>query len=196
MIQVDVSQAVKALKYNFPLSTEAQRNIAISRAINRSINMGKTSADREIRKVFNMKKADIMGKLKVSKSYPSKLTAKVNADYKPLSIARFVVNAGGLSSPDPDVLVEVEIRKGFIKTLPRGNFWRRNPNGLNPLVFFRGKYSGNTQVQSKQRYPMQVTRTASVGGAGVNDQVQQAMSKRIEEVFPRRVEQELAYLMR
>lgn len=196
MIEIDIRDAVRKLKKDFPLGTKAQRDQATMRALNRVIDMTRTAASRELRNTYTFKLKDLKGKLNTVKSSRTSLTAYVKAPNTTITIYRFLKNANGLNKPKRNTRLQVEIFKGKRKLLPKEAFVTSRKGQQNPLVFMRGKYSSGQFDKDQARTPINPLKTVSPYGAGINKAIQNTMNDTIKTRFPDRLAHEMANLMR
>lgn len=188
-MNIDARKAVEALEENIKKRfTKEEVNKATARAMNRAIAKSKTLMSRAIREKYNMKMADLNGKLITGKASPNRLQADLKGSTRTLTIGRFVSNVESWrAGSDPNF--EAEILKGDSKMLPRGLF----VNPKNDLIMGKGEYSGGRFVKNKYG-KLQAIKTVSPYASAINEEIQSEQGPEIEEYYGNRLLHELRYL--
>ena len=193
MIHVDIRPAIKAIR---KLSYDLDRNnfrLAVSRALNHTIKKAKTSASREIKDQYNIRRvSDVKKSLRVNLSSREILEAQLIATGSPMPLIAFrprQIKKG--------VSVQVfrgqrkRIKKAFIATMRSGHTG----------VFARGRYSSDGFVFRYQRarphgndLPITELKTTSIPGALSNDVVLKNLTSKLNADFPNRLQHEVSRL--
>lgn len=92
---------------------------ATSRALNRSASSGRTEANKQIRKVYNIGASKINNELKVRYSQPRTLNAKIVASGSPISLSAFGASQELFASLNSEG--KNDVRKGYTSFGKRGN---------------------------------------------------------------------------
>lgn len=108
--------------------------LALSRAINRSVQTGRSEAVRQVRDQYTAKAKTIRDTIKITKANPNQLSAKITSIGSPLRLYNFKVSPKK-PSPKRTTPINVEVKKGSSKSLP-GAFVANVKNG-NTGVFSR-----------------------------------------------------------
>jgi hypothetical protein len=177
MVTIRVEEANKKLKDAFKPLTGEQVPVAITRAINRTLQKGRTTVKRNVKANFNVKEIDFVNALTVWQANKNKLQGYINASAKPISLShfdpKFITTSGGSTvqlslkrqknkttgkqdfikkqkkiKGDISTGVSFTIAKGQTKTLPFA-FMLKGDNAK--PVFARGGYSGNKFIVRHQR---------------------------------------------
>lgn len=186
---------------------------ATSRALNRTASQGRTIANQNIRKIYNISAARINNELKVSNSSRSKLEAKIVAAGAPLSMNNFEAkqekslsttgfNRKGVASTRLNRKarsnavkgVTMTIKKGKIVNLPTA-FIQVSNGGI--TVFARGKYRGTSEgiEFTKERLPIAKITTLSIPMMFANDTVLNPLSAELVSILDKRITHEVNYLL-
>lgn len=173
--------------------TRGQFNKAVSRALNRVIEMARTQAYREIRLAYNIPVKDLRNDISISRANPSVLNAKLNALGKPLPLAVFQAR-----QTKKGVTANIAKRR----VLVRGAFFATMPNGHRG-VFSRGAYVGKDfkkRLTRENKYPkndlaINELYSKSVPTALMNETVLGSVKKKIETNLQPRLRHELNYVL-
>jgi len=166
----------------------------MSRALNRVIEMARTSAYREIRQAYNIPVKNLRNDMSIVKANPTMLSAKLNALGRPLPIAVFQARQTAKG-------VTANIAKR--RVLIRGAFFAKMPNG-HKGVFSRGQYIGKTFERRQGRvkkWPandlaINELYSKSVPAALLNSAVLDSVKKKIETNLVPRARHELNNILR
>jgi len=205
MVTISVEQAVKDLRREFVDLTNGEFNKGVSRAINRTLSTSKTTASKEIRKIYNLSAADVRKEMEVQKAKASDLTGKLVAEGRLLSLTKFkpIRTSDGIS---------IEIRKGNRVNI-KGAFISGNEK-LNGGIYARGKYRGKDFEFRHQRIKqaggykkvngryqpinndLQIDklRTISIPQTMANETIISTLSTKMQDDFPKRLVHELKWI--
>lgn len=183
--------------------SKSQVDTVLSRTINRTLNTGRTAGVRDIRKEYpGVTQRDLEGKPKgggkgtkmfVSNATKAKLTGSLNATGTPMSLRAFKPR---------QVRRGVTVRiKGTRVLFPHSFLIKKFGN----TVFSRGNYRTgggfdyrNKRVNTKKGssdLPITTRVTVSQGVMFYNPSVMSKTLKRINEIFPKRFEHEISYIL-
>jgi hypothetical protein len=177
MVIVDIREANKKMADAFkPLSGE-QISVSIARALNRTLQKGRTTVKRNVKANYNVKEIDFVNALTVRQANKNMLQGHINASSKPISLShfdpKFITTSGGQTvqlslkrqknkttgkqdfikkqkkiKADVTAGVSFTISKGNTKTLPFA-FMLKGDNAK--PVFARGTYTGSKFIVRHQR---------------------------------------------
>lgn len=177
MITIDIKGANKKLEEAFKPLTSGEASVAIARAINRTLQKGRTTVKRNVKGQYNVKEIDFVNALTVWQANKNKLQGYINASSKPISLShfdpKFITTSGGQTvqlslkrqknkttgkqefikkqkkiKTEATAGVSFTISKGQTKTLPFA-FMLKGDNAK--PVFARGAYSGSKFIVRHQR---------------------------------------------
>jgi hypothetical protein len=206
-IKIDARAGLKKLKQlGSELSKQQIRNIT-SMSLNKAITSSKTEAKKSITDLYNLKSSYVDKKLFSLKASKYNLTAQLNADHKPVSLASFplkfksITIAYNLNSKKGRSKgnavkrsvgqVSVQIFKdGPYKTINTafapGVVKSRDPGVIQattPAIFARGKRGKPDFQFGKSRYPIDTLSSVSVATAALNDKNKPRIEKKANEVL-------------
>lgn len=205
MIELSVKGDIERALAKFRHLNQNEVATVVVRSLNRVIASARTQAVREIKKRYNINPKFLKDKigekdnrynaLKIWRANKSTLTANLKAYGKPIPLIAFPVK-------QTDKGVQVSVYKGRSKLLP-GVFIATTASG-HTSTFGRGKYSkGQFQFRSKRltKYPKNdlpigQIMTTSVKSAIVTPGILQALKINVEANLPKRLEHEIAYLLK
>lgn len=211
--QRSIQNAIAEIRRQYSYVSGDILNTAISRALNRTASQGRTAANGEIRKTFNISASRINNELKTSNSNSRTLTAKIIASGAPLSFNNFQakqMTSRGVISFDRKGRsstrltrrsrnnavkgVSVTITKGQTKILPTAFIQVAN-GGI--TVFARGKYKGTSDgfEFGKDRLPIGKMSTLSVPMMFANQKVLPVIERKVEDFLASRIDHEITYLL-
>lgn len=189
-VKADISDALKKLKAMSNVLSEEHNTLAFARALNRTVQKSRTMSNREIRKEYNIKAADINKTFDVQKASRTNLDARLNSTGAALPLHYFAprkVKTG----------ITVSILKGKRDKIERAFFL---PN--KKVVVARGRYSNSTfefrTKRAKKRgsdTPISKLLTTSVPHALASQNVQQTLMPELQIFLAERVQTELNYLL-
>jgi hypothetical protein len=189
-IKVDISEALQKLKAMSNALSKEDNTLALARALNRTVQKSRTLSNREIRKEYNIKAADINKTFDVQKASRTNLDARLNSTGAALPLHYFAprkVKTG----------VTVSIIKGKRDRIERAFFL---PN--KKIVVARGRYSNSSfefrTKRAKKRgsdTPISKLLTASVPHAFASQNVQEQFVPPLQVYLAERLETELNYLL-
>jgi hypothetical protein len=193
MIHIDTSKAIKEIKSSLGQVTEQQNASAISRALNRGINAGRTVANKEVRTAYNVSAAAFNKAVKIKPASKQNLFATMQISKQPMSVYAFKPK-----QTDEGVRVSIlkkqkkVIKSAFIVAV--GSFIG---------VFARGKYMGDKFEFRKKRIqrkgpdlPIQAIKTVSAGNMVLNSNVFEPVKERAMSVFMHRYSHELKKMLK
>lgn len=193
MIHIDTSKAIKEIKSSLGNVTEKQNASAISRALNRGINSGRTEANKGVRKIYNVSASAFNKSVNIKKATKQNLFATMAISKQPMNIY-------GFKPVQTDQGVRVQIFKKQKKVIQSafivavGSFIG---------VFARGRYVGdnfefrNKRVRRKgPDLPIQAIKTVSAGNMVLNSNVFEPVKERAMNVFMSRYEHELKKMLK
>ena len=216
MIQFEsrsITQAIERIRRENSHISGDLLNKAISRALNRTASMGKTEANKNIRKTYNISAARINNELKTRNSNARNLEAAILASGKPLSFNNFQakqVGPSGTTYFDRKGVassrlnrksrsnaikgVSATIKKGTTINLPTA-FIQASNGGI--TVFARGQYKGKSEgfEFGKDRLPIGKMSTLSIPMMFINDSVMQPTSRKTEDILSDRIDHEINWLL-
>lgn len=219
MIRIQTSSVLPALKEIGADLSITQLNLAISRAINRSLEKSRTGARTEIKKVYNISQKDLDG-INYTRSTPHTLTGKLQASRKPIPLDAFSPKQETTNSrisitrkgdqkikkfkrnkSNPTAGISIEIKKGEEEIIP---FAFMIAGGA-VRVFARGQYKNGTQhgfiirhsrvSKTGSDIPIKPLITISEFGSILNPRVLSALEKQIHAFYPARLYHELKYIV-
>jgi hypothetical protein len=219
MIFIKTTDAVSALRRLGVELSQEQLKTAIVRAINRTLQRGRTIARKEIKKVYNISQKNLEG-VDYKRATVGTLKGELVADKKPIPLDAFAPKQLTATST-----ISIS-RKGAVKTksLRRA---RKNFNGgisievkrgerenipyafLIPggavRVFARGQYRDGTQHGFIQRHhrvnksgsdtPVKPLITVSEFGSILNPDVMKEIKKEILKIYPQRLDHEILFMV-
>ncbi len=218
MITINVDEAIKKIQREFSQLSDTEVRKCIVRAINRSIQFGKTASSKEIRQKYNIDSSTVNSKVQSQNAKASSLIGYINASAVPISLARFqpqfsfTENTQFSLSRNLDGKtktlkrksklfrkgVSVEIIKGNRKTIPFAFMLA----GKKP-VFARGEYKSGgaygfmkrTQRINKSGNDSPITPliTTTVHTALTSDRVMPVIYEGVNQKFMDRMVHELEY---
>jgi len=204
MIEIDVKSDIEKVFKKFRNVDQATLAKATSRSINRVMTSARAVAIREIRKKYNIDPKYLRDKtgdkdnrynaLKIWKSYPSNLTAKLKAYGKPIPLIAFPIK-------ETDTGVEISVLKGSSHEI-KGAFIAIMKSG-HKSVFGKGKYAKGQFIHRNKRVrpwplpdlPITQYMTTSLRAAIVTPSVLNAMKIKVEQDMPKRLEHDITYLL-
>ena len=219
MIYIKTDSAVNALKrLNYELS-ERQIALACTRAINRSLEKGRTTARKEIKAVYNISQKNLSG-IDYKRANTATLTGKLFASRKPIPIDAFSpkqetssqsikisrkgqqkIKQFTQAKKNPVVGVSVEIKRGEREIIPYAFMIA----GGAVRVFARGDYKTGTSYGFVQRHervsndgndvPIKPLITISEYGSILNHRVLSQIGRQVQEFYPDRLVHELSFLI-
>jgi hypothetical protein len=218
MVYVNAGPAILKLRSISKELSEPNLARAVSRALNETILQGRTQARTSVKAIYNIPQKNLSG-INIQKSSSKSLVTTLFASATPIpmdafnpvfhtatrtiSITRRGVQKikGAKKTQVVGQGVTIEVIKGQSQTIP---FAFMIPNAK-PRVFARGAYkSGNLFgfVQRNKRInstgndiPIKPLLSITIHAAVINDKALQAIEKKVNEVFPRIFERNVAFLM-
>lgn len=191
MIGVDVRTNLDRTEASFTAWREGFRDKAIYRALNRALDQTATGANREIRKVYNVKAKAVSRAFRKFKANSNKLTAVLRIQGARIPLIEFAARW----KPGQSVGATAKVMAaGGRETYP-GTFiqasTRNNARG--------GGSAGQRQVfkrVGKSRYPILTQRGISIPQAFGDDAVTRAAKQIAAESFTKNFEQQVKFLSR
>lgn len=153
--------------------------LALSRAINRSVQSARSEAVRQVRDQYTAKAKAIRDTIAITKANPNKLQATITSIGSPLRLYNFKVSPKN-PSPKRTTPINVEVKKGSSKSLP-GAFVAKVTNG-NTGVFSR---------VSSARLPIKRLYGPAVPIMMNNDNVVEAVTKKAQTTLENRIGHEI-----
>lgn len=219
MIRIKTDSAIDALKRLGADLSEKQLAIAQSRAINRSLEKGRTIARKEIKAVYNISQKNLTG-INYKRANPNILTGNLFALRKPIPLDAFApkqeTSGGSISitkkgkqniktfkkpKKDPTAGVSIEIQKGKREIIPYAFMIA----GGAVRVFARGEYKSGTEHGFVLRHeritnegsdtPIKPLITISEYGSILNPRVLSQIGRQVQAFYPGRLVHELEYLI-
>lgn len=224
MFRVNTDKAIKVLESFAGRLSTRQIATATNRAINRSLETGRTVARRQVRQVYNIS-ALYIDRIGVQKSNPTTLSGNITANNKPISLdafnPKFRTRTKSLritrSKEDRSknevrtrefkrarrttgTGVTIEVKKGKPETIPFAFMIL----GGKPRVFARGEYNRTSFgfIRRKHRVnrtgsdtPVRPMVTVSVFGSVMNDEVITVIGRKVENHYPERLTHEIKHLI-
>lgn len=202
MITVDINRAARDLRWQFSTLSDKDAEVAIMRAINRTLTMAKTATSKEIRKVYNIKAGNIKEALLLKKASRASLSGYITISGSPLPIIAFGARQTSKG-------VSFAIMKGKRTVLP-GAFITNVGNHRG--VFAKGSYKGKAGFDFRKHrlgkapkftkrgikaYPdlnINEMRTVSLPKAFANQAIKTSMQRIVTTNYMARLEHEMAYL--
>jgi hypothetical protein len=193
MMHINTEQAIKDIQSTIGQLTPKQNASAISRALNRGINAGRTRANKEVRTVYNITAAAFNRTVKISNATKQKHFAVMQISKAPSNLNNFkpVQTDNGVRV----AVIKSEkkvIKSAFIQAI--GSFVG---------VFARGKYTGNNFEFRTKRIrrtgpdlPIQSIKTTSPASMVENTQVYEPVRERAMEVFVNRYSHEIKKILK
>lgn len=187
MIQVSVKADMRRVVLQLGRLQEEVTGKAAARALNRTAVTIRAEASREIRKVYNLKAAELRDELRLTRATARSLRAVVSAKGRRLTLMRFNAkqNARG---------VAVTIKRGQRETI-KSAFIRPGTGG-NPVVFARGVYTRSKFpefVPGKPRKPITALKTLSIPVMFSQQAITQALERIAHATFARNFRHELTF---
>jgi hypothetical protein len=192
MIHIDTSKAIKEIKATLGNVTEKQNNTAISRALNRGINSGRTEGNKQVRNNYNLNARTVNERSKVSPAKLKKLYATLKVSLRPINVIYYKAR-----QTKDGIVFEVlkgkkeRIQSGFIAFV-KGRIG----------AFARGEYKSGKFVFRNKRVkkkgvdaPIEGIKSTSIGAAFKNENVFGAMERRSMEIFISRYSHELKKIL-
>lgn len=186
---------------------------AISRALTRTAQQGRTEASKEIRKRYNLGASRLNAVLKSTRSTKNTLLAKIYAIDAPLSLTNFQARQEGRrgttqfdrkgnastrltrkSRTNAIKGVTLTIKKGEQVNIPTAFIQTAN-GGI--TVFARGHYKdkGEGFEFAKERLPIAKLTTTSIPLMFANNEVMDAVQRKTEDVLSDRIVTEMNWLL-
>lgn len=211
--QKSTKAAIDKIKKEYGYLSEANLNTAISRALNHTADKGRTEANQNIRKTYNIAASRVNNEINVRRSSGKTLTASITAKGAPLSLNTFQakqVGSTGTTSFDRKGIassrlnrksrgnaakgVTAVIRKGQTINLPTAFIQVAN-GGI--TVFARGKYKGKGEgfEFGKERLPIGKITSTSIPLMFANDSVMKPTQRLTEDVLSDRIEHEIKFIL-
>ena len=194
-INIDVSQAIRDLEKQFEHlkgargTSYSKLNQGIARALNRTIAMAQTQANKSVRSTYKVKAKDIRKTMVISKAKQNNLTSTIKVSARPLPIYAF-----GARQTKKGVSINITgkrklIKSAFIATMKSGHTG----------VYGRGRYVG-TEFQYRTKRvnkrgpdtPIEEFYTASPFSMVTNAAVSRAVADKINQNFTNRLAHELS----
>lgn len=208
-----IQEIIRKMQDQYDNISQDKMNQAVSRALNRTASSGRTAANQEIRKIYNISASKLNSEFFVKRSSKSNLTAEIRASGAPLSLTNFQAKQetkkGTTSFSRKGVAssrltrkarnnavkgVTMTIRKGQQVNIPTA-FIQTSNGGLS--VFARGLYAGGGEgfIFAKERLPMSKLTTASVPLMFANNDVLNPVGRKVDEVLSDRIEHEIRFIL-
>lgn len=208
-----IRQSIERIKEQYSHVSGDILNQAISRALNRTAQQGRTIANKNIRKIYNISAAKINNEIKVSYSTARTLESKIRASGAPLGMNNFQAkqekslsttgfNRKGVASTRLNRRARTNAVKGVTMTIKKGKsvnlptaFIQVANGGI--TVFARGKYKGTSEGMefAKERLPIAKITTLSIPMMFANDEVLKPLSTELMSIFDSRITHEINYLL-
>lgn len=216
MIKVNVEQATAYITKQFKNLDAKQITQATVRAINRSLQKGRTAARTEVKKVYNIPQKNLEG-VKTISANASTLTGAVAASTKPIHMDAFSpkfqtqTSAIKISRKGIQVVkrlkgrrkntqqgVSIEVMRGNRQVVPYAFMIA----GAKPRVFARGKYrtgggsfgflQRNKRVnKSGSDTPIKPLVSTTIHSAVINDKVMHTINREVSPYYADRLQHEL-----
>ena len=216
MIKVNVEQATAYITKQFKNLDAKQITQATVRAINRSLQKGRTAARTEVKKVYNIPQKNLEG-VKTIPANASTLTGAVAASTKPIPMDAFSpkfqtqTSAIKISRKGIQVVkrlkgrrkntqqgVSIEVMRGNRQVVPYAFMIA----GAKPRVFARGKYrtgggsfgflQRNKRVnKSGSDTPIKPLVSTTIHSAVINDKVMHTINREVSPYYADRLQHEL-----
>lgn len=219
MFYLQTDDAAKALRRLGQDLSAGQLNTAQSRAINRSLEKGRTIARKEIKKVYNIPQRYLKD-VDYKRASPNNLTGKLFASRKPIPLDAFApkqeTGSGSISitkkgahkvrsfrklKANPTAGVSIEVKKGDREVLPYAFMIA----GGAVRVFARGEYKTGTDhgfVLRHQRVkstgndtPIKPLITVSEFGSIINPVVINRIGRDVKVFYSARLEHEIMFVI-
>lgn len=91
--------------------------VALSRAINRAASNAKTNASKKVREKYNIKAKDVNSTLKITNANKGSLMAIVKSTGERIPLIKFKVSPATPRAKNPPKVLQVEVKKGGLKSL-------------------------------------------------------------------------------
>lgn len=219
MVTISVQEANKKLADALKPLSGPEASTAIARAINHTLNKGRTTVKRNVKQDYDIKEADFTSNLTVWKANKNKLQGYINANSKPISLSHFnptfQFTSGGQAKQltlkrtkkgaqsklkkiksVTQVGVSFTIKKGETKNLPFAFMLNSKK-----VVFARGEYSGTNFItrhkrkqQSGNDVPISKIISVSIFGTTQNENVQQRNMVDMTADYEKRLMHEINFL--
>lgn len=192
MLNIDVRHNISDVSNQLKSLSGTLQTKAISRALNKTAQQGRTAAAREIRAEYKVKARDVNKAITIRRA-GKELVSRLMVEGKPLPLMAF-------SPRQTKAGVRVKIKgrnvvipHAFIATMKSGH----------QGVFARGGYKGSFKRSGKsfgrfafgsRRLPIGEFMTFSIPQSFNNPKVQEKVVARIQEQFPKVLLQEINYL--
>lgn len=208
-----IQDAIEKIKREYSHVSGDILNQAVSRALNRSASQGRTAANQQIRKNYNISASKINNEFKIKNSSAKTLEASVTASGAPLSFNNFQAKQIGESTTtmfdrkgrassrlnrksrtNAAKGVSAVIKKGQTINLPTAFIQIAN-GGI--TVFARGRYKGTSEgfEFGKQRLPIGKMTTTSIPLMFANDSVIDPVTVKTLDVLSDRITHEISWLL-
>lgn len=216
MIEIDnasIKKAIDKIKVEYSHLSDDNLNTAISRALNRTASMGKTEANQNIRKTYNIATAQVNKSIKIRNSSKRSLTAKIIASGTPLSWNNFQAKqVGDKSSTSFDRKgrassrlnrksrtkaakgVTAIIKKGQAVNLPTAFIQVAN-GGITVFARAVPKGSGEGLEFTKPRLPIAKVTTTSIPLMFANEGVMSPTTTKTSSILEDRIVHEINWLL-
>lgn len=179
MIHVDLRSNLKKVSADFRALTENIKEKATVRALNRALDQSATAANREIRKVYNLKVAV------VAKAFKKKY-AREKMVY-PVAVLEVSGSRIGLIEFDAKQVrrgVSVRVRRGGRRKTRKGAF----------IATTRSGYTGVFERRGRERYPIKNLKSITLPRAFTNAAVIKAVKQVARESIVKNFKQQLQFL--
>jgi hypothetical protein len=216
-VQVEIGQAVAELENLTKQITGRQLYIATSRAMNKTLQQGRTEARKAVKQHYNIPQSQLK-LINIKPASPSKLSGYIYASGKPITVSSFKAK---FSTPTKRLRIT---KKGVqrVKELKRRNnnpgkgvyFSLRPGETLNipyafqisgkAQVFAKGYYAdgvGKFTVRNKREQKagsdihINALMSVTIYQAVINDDVFEKLKNKVEGVFPGIMKHELEYII-
>ena len=212
--QKSIQNAIAKIRLEYSHVSGDILDKAISRALNRATQQGKTFVNREIRRVYNISSKTVNESLSVRYSTGSNLTSMIIAKGSPLSLNHFQAKQitptvttsfdrkGTASSrltrksrTNAAKGVTAMIKKGETINLPTAFIQYAN-GGI--TVFARGKYKSKSEgfEFGKERLPIGKMSTLSIPMMMIQEDVLRPLGNAVSDFFEKRIDHEIDFLLR
>lgn len=169
---------------------------AVMRSINRSLTSGKTALTKGIRKTYTVNREALSDAISVTRASMSRLEGSVNAKGKPLSARHFAHDPAGKDTTGSSrKTVRIAIKKGKTSALKTGFIWDGGWGTEKHAIYLRsgGKVRATKGRHAGKKY--MVDKLKKMTGPSVpqmagNEEVSEAVEKRVQEIFERRLTHE------
>jgi ribosomal protein L20A (L18A) len=194
MMHINTEQAIKDIQSSIGQLTPKQNASAISRALNRGINAGRTRANKLARETYNLTKESFDKKIVIEKATKNNLFATMKVSRSTIAIS----NVNKIKQTEEGVSAQIIKKK---RTILKGAFIHQTKGFVG--VFARGRYTGDSFEFRRKRIKkkgndLDITalRTISPAGVMANPTVYTSTRDRAIEIFSNRYSHEIKKILK